>query len=82
MHRDHALVAGCIEIPAYSEETEMDSADISALARNLFQTHGTRAVAEAARKAVSFEKAGDEVQAKTWRRIEAVVLEMRGPRES
>ena len=64
------------------EETKMDSADITALAHHLFSTHGTRAVAEAARKAAAFEKTGDDAQAKAWRRIEAVLLEMRGPRES
>lgn len=60
----------------------MTAADISALARHLFETQGAKAVAEAAKKAVSFENAGDEEQAKFWRRVEAVLLEMRGPSES
>ena len=60
----------------------MKAADISALARHLFETQGAKAIAEAAQKAVSFEKAGDEEQAKTWRRVEAALMEMRGPRES
>lgn len=60
----------------------MKAADISALARHLFETQGAKAIAEAAQKAVSFEKAGDEEQARTWRRVEAALLEMRGPHES
>jgi hypothetical protein len=60
----------------------MQSTDVAALARHLFETHGAKAIAEAARKAVAFEKAGDAAQAKTWRRVESALLEMRGPRES
>jgi hypothetical protein len=60
----------------------MNTADISALARHLLATHGAKAMAKAAQKAVSFEAAGDQEQAKLWRRVEAVVSEMRGPRES
>ena len=58
----------------------MDAADIWGLARHLFETLGPKAIAEAAQKAASFEKAGDETQAKTWRRVEAMLWEMRGPR--
>lgn len=60
----------------------MNAADISALAHHLFETHGIKAIAEAARKATSFESAGDTEQAKDWRRVEAVLREMRGPKES
>ncbi|MDH3319055.1 MAG: hypothetical protein OEO84_05115 [Betaproteobacteria bacterium] len=60
----------------------MSTADISAIARHLFETHGAKAIAEAAQKAVSFEHAGDEAQAKLWRRVEAAVRELRGPKES
>jgi len=60
----------------------MNVADISALAHHLFETQGTRAIAEAAQKAASFERAGDEEQSKTWRRVEAVLRDMRGPHES
>jgi len=48
----------------------------------MYDTHGPRAIAEAAQKAASCEKAGDEAQAKFWRRVESALLEMRGPRES
>ena len=60
----------------------MNAADISALARHLFETQGAKAITEAAQKAASFEDAGDEEQAKTWRRVEAIVWEMRGPSQS
>lgn len=60
----------------------MNVADISALAHHLFETQGTRAIAEAAQKAASFERAGDEEQSKTWRRVEAVLRDLRGPHES
>ncbi len=59
-----------------------DSADISALARHLYDTQGSKAIAEAAQKAASFERAGDDKQAKHWRRVEEALRELRGPRES
>lgn len=58
------------------------AADISALARHLFAEHGAKAIAEAAQKASSFDNAGDEKQSNFWRRVEAVLLELRGPKES
>ncbi|MCZ7566309.1 MAG: hypothetical protein M5U08_22970 [Burkholderiales bacterium] len=60
----------------------MTAADVSALARHLFETHGPKALAQAAQEASSFEKAGDSAQARTWRQVEAVLREMRGARES
>jgi len=60
----------------------MNSTDVSAIARHLFETQGPKAIAAAAQKAASFETAGDEPQAKLWRRVESVLREMRGPRES
>jgi hypothetical protein len=59
-----------------------NTADISAVAHHLFETQGAKAIAEAAQKAVSCESAGDKEQARFWRRVEAVLLEMRGPRQS
>ena len=60
----------------------MNTPDISAVARHLFETQGAKAIAEAAQKATSSEKEGDEEQAKFWRRVEAALLEIRGPRQS
>ncbi|MBI2317379.1 MAG: hypothetical protein HYU75_10335 [Betaproteobacteria bacterium] len=60
----------------------MDATDVWALAHHLLETQGAKAIAEAAQKAASFEDAGDKEQSKTWRRVEAVLWEMRGPHES
>ena len=60
----------------------MDAADVSAIAHHLFETRGVKAIAAAAQKAVSFEKARDQEQAKMWRQVEALLQEMRGPNES
>jgi hypothetical protein len=60
----------------------MDAANISAIAHHLFETQGVKAIADAAQKAASFERAHDKEQAKMWRRVEAVLREMRGPTES
>jgi hypothetical protein len=60
----------------------MNTTDVSALARHLFATQGAKAIAEAARKATSFGDAGDREQAKIWQRVETILREMRGPRQS
>ena len=59
----------------------MDTTDISTLARHLFQTQGPKAIAEAAQNAARFSEAGDTEQARMWQRVEAVLREMRGPRQ-
>ena len=60
----------------------MNRTDISALARHLFETQGAKAIAEAAQKAELFNRAGDREQAKAWEQVEAVLREMRGPRQA
>jgi hypothetical protein len=60
----------------------MSTPDTSAFARHLFETEGAGAIARAAQEAAAFENAGNEEQAKFWRRVEAVLLELRGPRQS
>ena len=52
------------------------------MARLLYEKHGAEAIAEAARKAASFERAGDEAQARLWRRVESALLKMRAPKDS
>ena len=56
----------------------MQAIDVQDYARQLFEAHGLRAIAEAAQKASSCEQQGDAQQAHTWRRIEAALIEMRG----
>lgn len=60
----------------------MNTADVSSVARHLFDAQGPKAIAEAAQKAASFEDDGKEEQAKFWRRVESTLREMRGPRQS
>jgi hypothetical protein len=48
----------------------------------LLDAHGDRAVAEAARRAAAYEQQNDKEGAKDWRRVEAALKAMLGPRES
>jgi hypothetical protein len=59
----------------------MHATQIQDYARRLIEARGDKAPLEAAQKAVAFEKAGDQEQARAWRRIEAAVLLMRGARQ-
>ena len=60
----------------------MHETDIHDFARQLLEAHGSKAVAEAAQRAATFEKEGKTEEAETWRHIEAAIKMMRGPRES
>jgi hypothetical protein len=60
----------------------MEATGIQDYARKLFETQGEMAIAEAAQKAATFERHGDGEQARMWRRIEAALNLMRGPRET
>ena len=60
----------------------MDTADISALARHLYDTQGAKAIAEAAQHAESSQKSGDREQARMWHRVEGALREMRGAHQS
>jgi hypothetical protein len=52
------------------------------VAQHLFESEGPKAIAQAAQTASAFEQAGDQEQAEFWRRIEGVLREMRGPRQT
>jgi hypothetical protein len=60
----------------------MQGADVTDFARQLYQAHGPKAVAEAAQKARALEEQGKADEAKSWRRIEAALKEMLGPHQS
>lgn len=60
----------------------MKASEIQSYARQLFEQQGPKAIVEAAQKAQSFEEAGDEAQAQTWRQIELALKERRGAHES
>ena len=61
---------------------KMQEVEIYDYARQLLETHGDKAVAEAAQKACALEKQGENEQAETWRHIEAALKLMRGPHVS
>jgi hypothetical protein len=56
----------------------MGEIEINEYARQLLEARGDAAVAEAARKACSYEDEGQTEEAETWRRIEAALKLMRG----
>ncbi|MGE0626660.1 MAG: hypothetical protein AB7O43_02465 [Hyphomicrobiaceae bacterium] len=60
----------------------MHATEIQEHARKLFDAHGAKAVAEAAQRAAALERQGDRDDARDWRRIEAALRLMNGPRES
>jgi hypothetical protein len=62
--------------------SQMRAVEIQDHARKLMDAHGMKALAEAAQKARAFEQQGDAEQADTWRKIEAALREMQGPRVS
>jgi hypothetical protein len=60
----------------------MQAIAIEEHARKLLAAHGNKAIAEAAQKAKALEEQNELEEAKTWRRIEAALREMQGPRLS
>ncbi len=60
----------------------MEETMISEYARQLRNTHGDRAIAEAAQRAAECERKKDKDEAKTWRHVEAALRSMRGPSAS
>jgi len=57
----------------------MQAAQVQDYARQLFEAPGVKAISEAAQKARACEEQGDREQAQTWRRVEAALMQMRGP---
>ena len=64
------------------EDSDMQVMDIQEHARKLREARGDLALVQAAQKARHFEQQGDTKQAETWRRIEAALRHMQGPRVS
>lgn len=60
----------------------MQATEIHDHARRMFATLGPKALAEAARQITENEARGARDDAENWRRIEAALLEMRGPRST
>jgi hypothetical protein len=64
------------------EDIEMDASQVHVTARQLFASAGPKALAIAAQKANELDRDGDTEQARLWRRIEAALVLMAGPRAS
>jgi len=60
----------------------MQAMEIQEHARKLREAQGDRALALAAQKAREFEHQGNTIDAQIWRRIEAALHQMQGPRVS
>jgi hypothetical protein len=60
----------------------MEAVAIHTYARKLIEVRGNQALADAAQRALALERQGEKEQAETWRRIEAAVRMMRGPKMS
>jgi hypothetical protein len=73
---------GTVRHPPKQERQTVQTIDVQDYARQLLDAQGFRAIARAAQKASALEAQGDAEQAQTWRRIEAALIEMRGPHES
>jgi hypothetical protein len=58
----------------------MDSMAIHDYARRFVGAHGDKAELEAAQRAAHCERQGEKKQAEDWRRIQAAIRQMRGPR--
>lgn len=60
----------------------MQATEVQDHARKMMSALGSRAIAEAAQKARALENTGAAEDARDWRRIEAALRMMQGPRES
>jgi hypothetical protein len=60
----------------------MKEIDIQDYARQLFDAHGDKAIAEAAQRARAHEDRGEREDARTWRHIEAAIKLLHGPHAS
>jgi len=60
----------------------MQAMEIQEHARKLREARGELAVAHAAQQARNCEHQGNTIEAQTWRRIEAALRQMQGPRLS
>jgi hypothetical protein len=73
---------GCRLHDEEGDAMSMTEIDVNGYANELFQAHGIKAVAEAAKRAGDFEAQGNAAEAETWRRIEKALKLIRGPNQS
>jgi hypothetical protein len=60
----------------------MQESQVHVYAHQLWNMRGPKAIAEAAHKAAEFEMQRNAEEAQRWRRIEAILMQMRGPHQS
>jgi HPt (histidine-containing phosphotransfer) domain-containing protein len=60
----------------------MNAIEIQDQAHRLYEARGATSIAEAAQRAARLEQQGNKSEAATWRRIEAALRMMHGPRMS
>jgi hypothetical protein len=60
----------------------MEAAHIHAAARELLEQQGSQAIVIAAQRAQMCERQHKSEEAQTWRRIEAALMQLRGPRQA
>jgi hypothetical protein len=60
----------------------MREIEIHSYARQLLESHGAKAIAEAAQNASGLEAKGEVELAKDWRHIEDAMKRLRGPHQS
>lgn len=60
----------------------MQSVELRDYARQMLESLGPKAIAEAAQKATKLEQQGKLDEAETWRNIEATLKQMTGPHQS
>jgi hypothetical protein len=59
----------------------MQTSEIEAYARQLYDQMGAPSIAHAAQKAAKAVEDGNEDDASNWRRIEEALMQMRGPHQ-
>jgi len=59
----------------------MQETEIHTYARQLMESHGPKAIAKAAQRALECEAEGKADQAKEWRHVEDALKMMRGPHQ-
>lgn len=60
----------------------METSKVAEYAHALYQAHGNKAEAEAARRAKEHEENGEADEAAQWRAVRAAIRELRGAHES
>ena len=60
----------------------MSETQVHTIARQMFETHGPAAIAQAAQRALACESGGEAEEAREWRHIEEAMKMMRGPHQS